>query len=524
MLTRRTRQGSQRVMDRAGAGAVLVCSVAGLAGVALMAVSMTALLSERAAERIPSVSLVQLETAWAGNWAVRSEAEEPPAEGPAPEETKREEEAREETKRAPDESKPEPAPVPLPGPEPGPGELVIVKLASGPSFSGLLLESSSDVVVIDTAGLQIRLRRNDIVSIEPKPTRYDEYARLRAVIADDDLGGIGTLVRWLLEHEMFDEAIAEAQALVGVRVGDSDAVRLLRETEAVVRLRQRETSSQNTPGGANRPSGAGERRRDQLASEIESLRFDEIEFPVLTRDQINRIKVLEVDTRNPPRLRITQDTISRLFIEYAGHPLVPESQRARDAFRRKPAAEVLDVMFRVQARSLYGEVQVLGSPEAMERFREAVHARWLINSCASSRCHGGKGAGRFVLRNRRSGSDETMYTNFLIIDRYRTAQGLPLINWSDPARSVLLHYALPRGDALFAHPDVPGFKPPISSRSHRNFQDAVDWLRKMYMPRPDYGIEYESPTELAERLARERVEGPIPEAPKPEAPKPGEPR
>lgn len=409
---------------------------------------------------------------------------------------------------------PEPVPVPVPVPvvEPGPGELVIVKLNSGQSFAGILLEKSAEAVAVDVNGLRVKLNRADIASIEYKPTRYDEYARLRAAIPEDDVSGTASLVLWLIEQEMFDEALAEAERLVEVRIGDADATRLLRETQATIRLRQRDEKESGDGGGSARDL---ERQREQLASEIERVRFGPNDFPVLSREQINLMKVYEIDISNPPRLRITHDTIDRLFAEYGEHPLVPESRQARDVFRRKPAHEILDVMFRAQARTLYGDVQVIGNPHAMEKFRDDIHARWLINSCASTRCHGGKGAGRFVLRNIRRNTDETFYTNFLIIDRYRTEQGLPLLNWSDPPRSPLMHYALPRDDALFPHPEVDGWTPTIRSRSDRNFQDAMDWMRSMYLPRPDYGIDYESPTDLAERLAREAEErdedGPAPE-------------
>lgn len=419
--------------------------------------------------------------------------------------------------------KPAPAPVridPAPIVEPGPGELVIVELKSGVVLTGVLLEASRDVLVLESEGVSVRLDRSEVLALKHKPTRYDEYARLRASIPPDDVPGTVVLVRWLLEQELLDEALREAELLSEMRPHDPDVAKLLRETSATVALMRKRMASEERDLFGVDGAGPGE-RRERIVEEIEAVRFGPDEFPTLTREQINLIKVYEINLRNPPRVRVLPATVDRLFAEYAGHPLIPESRRAREAFKRRPPIEILDVMFRAQARSLYGDVQVVGNPAAMERFRDDVHGRWLINSCASTRCHGGKGAGRFVLRNRRRGTEETFYTNFVILDGYRTEQGVALLNWSDPAMSPLFHYALPREDALFPHPPVDGWAPAIQSRSHRNWEDALSWMRSMYLPRPDYGIDYESPTDRIERLMREREEAGLPPLPPGHEPDPG---
>src|SRR5690606_13117960 len=125
----------------------------------------------------------------------------------------------------------------------------------------------------------------------------------------------------------------------------------------------------------------------------------------------------EIDTNNPPRLLIDRDTITQLMSEHAGSSLIPSTREGREAMYRKRPAEILDIMFRLQARNLYGKVQVLDHPESFRRFRENVHRGWFMNNCATTRCHGGTEAGRLWLHNRRPNSDETVYTNFLILDR-----------------------------------------------------------------------------------------------------------
>jgi len=178
---------------------------------------------------------------------------------------------------------------------------------------------------------------------------------------------------------------------------------------------------------------------------------------------------------------------------------MPATKVEREAFKHKPSAEILDMMFRVGARELYGQVEVIGNPESMRAFRDRVHSAWLINSAATTRCHGGKQGGRLLLTNRKPGSNESLYTNFLILERFRTREGDPLINYAQPERSVLLEMGLPRDEAIYPHPDVPGWRPVFLTREDRAYQRAVEWIRMMYQPRPAYPLEYTPPGDHSTR-------------------------
>jgi hypothetical protein len=180
---------------------------------------------------------------------------------------------------------------------------------------------------------------------------------------------------------------------------------------------------------------------------------------------------------------------------------MPRTREGQAALYRASPARILDLMFRVRARNLYSEVKVLDQPRSMRQFRDELHRSWIINSCATTRCHGGNEAGRLRLHNRRPGSDQTLYTNFLILERFRLADDTPLINYEDAGRSPLLHMGLPRDSSRFAHPVVPGadgrgdlWKPAFRSPTDRRFLEATEWIMSMYRPRPDYPIEYTPPT------------------------------
>ena len=94
--------------------------------------------------------------------------------------------------------------------------------------------------------------------------------------------------------------------------------------------------------------------------------------------------------------------------------------------------------------------------------------------------------------------DEVLY--FLILDRYRLADGKPLIDYEEPAKSPLLQLALPREHSLNPHPAIPGeesrsdlWRPFFRSTDDRAFVRAVEWIKSMYRPRPEYPISYSPP-------------------------------
>jgi hypothetical protein len=135
-------------------------------------------------------------------------------------------------------------------------------------------------------------------------------------------------------------------------------------------------------------------------------------------------------------------------------------------------------------------------PGSVRKFREDVWSTWL-NSCATSMCHGGSDAGRLALATRRPNHDQTVYTNLYILQKYRTNDGLPLLNWENPEQSVLFQMGLPREDSLFPHPNAPigvagrdGWKRTFRDVDEKMFRRSVEWVRSMYKPRPDYAIPY----------------------------------
>jgi hypothetical protein len=390
---------------------------------------------------------------------------------------------------------PPPPPVPAPGPVSssptgsiaGEEREALIVLDDGQRLEGVLVEDTTTQVTLRIGDIATPIPRERIQRVTVLPPVIERYRDLRAAMTDDDADGLVSLADWLVRRRRLDLALQEMEALL-IRRPDFEPARQMRDLVAQqIMLRDRRTPPSlpagPAPGQPSIQSDAGTAAAPAV--------------PLLSAEQINLIKVFELDLANPPSLSIPRPVMERALERYAGNPLIPASREGREAILRQGPVEQLDLLFRLRAREFYGSVRVQGQPESIRRFKDDVHATFLINACATSACHGGLEAGRLVLANRRPQSDPTVYTNLLILERFRTSDGRPLIDWDQPERSVLLHMGLPREDSLARHPVVPragttsdAWRPTFRSTDDLRFQEIVRWMKSMYQPRPDSGMDY----------------------------------
>jgi len=364
-------------------------------------------------------------------------------------------------------------------------ERVVVLCTDGRRVEGRLVRQDPAEVVVTVAGIETIFNMADVLRVDPLPPVEERYKTLRAAIDDDDVEQLLLLIDWLRDREAFELALRELAQVRAIDPGNPDAARLQLQVEGMLALRvaaMERTGSAGDSGGPREPRPAVRR----------------LDFPVLTPDQINLLKVYEVDLSDPPRMSVDQETIRSLIEAYTGDELIPQSREGRAALERRPPGQILELMFRLKARAFYTHVRVEGEPKSFRLFRDQVHRAWLVNSCAASACHGGQQSGDLWLCNTSQNAEKTIYTNFLILERYRLADGTPLIDYEEPARSPLLQMALPREDSLYPHPLVAtsrteAWRPVIGSVDDRRFVEALEWINAMYRPRPDYPVSYAPP-------------------------------
>ncbi len=364
----------------------------------------------------------------------------------------------------------------------------VVLLQGGREVTGLLVSHSEDEVVLRIEGIETRFAGSLVRTIRILPPLMERYENMRRLIKDSDLDGRTLLAEWLRAREQYELAMGEVEAVLARDPFHRQARELHSWLKIQVDLLSKQRVMDERDASLSGPSGA-----ERFSQRVDARR----RFPLLKPEEINLIKVYEVDLQRPPRIIIKRETIERMIRTHASSHLIPSTSEGRDALFRKRPEEVLELMFKLQARELYREVVIRDHPPAIQKFRGDVHARWLMNACSTEQCHGGAEAGRLQLYNQKINSDQTVYTNMVILDRFKLADGTPLINYAEPARSPLLQMALPRDVSLYPHPDAArtrgsrGWSSVFRSTEDKGFEDAVAWISGMYRPRPEYPIDYE---------------------------------
>jgi len=378
-----------------------------------------------------------------------------------------------------------------------PAPEVVVILRGGQRIRGTLVEVDGLHVTLRIGSVETRIPKESVEQIVPQRPAIERYREMRAMIDDADVDRLLTLVEWLRMEGLLDEAIIEVNHILDLEPRNGEALALKRIVERQLELRaRRERAEQREREGDSEPLDRPERPRPD-------------EFPLLSEEELNLLKVYEVDLDDPPRILIDRKVVEQFLDDYAQEPGVPTTRAGRDAFIRRPEHAILEEMFRRRAREYYGQVRIQGLPDALRAFRDDVNRTWLVNSCATTRCHGGMEAGELLLFNRRPSSEQAALTNFFILNEATMSDGRPLIDWAHPEESPLLQMGLLRENAATPHPVAHGWAPVFRSLEDRRFEQAVEWIRAMHRPRPDYvGIDYEPPTPASLRGEEQAAEEP----------------
>lgn len=368
------------------------------------------------------------------------------------------------------------------GADPAPGDEVLLIWRNGQRMRATWAGRTGADIEVVIGGLRTRIPAREIDRVVPQRPAIERYHDMRTVIDDADVDRLLALAEWCRANRLYDQALADLGHVLTLEPANPEALRLARIVEQERALRRAEAATRED----------GERRERSRPALPRGIRPDL--FPLLTEEQVNLLKVWELDLENPPRIQIDRATVDEFLSRYADDPAIPATADGREAFHRKPPVEILAEMFRLRARELYGRVRVLDMPESLDRFRRDVNATWLVNFCASTRCHGGENAGPLLLYNRDPRAERAALTNFIILDRARLADGRPLIDYEDPERSPLVQMLLPPQRSSAPHPQVKGWRPLFRTPDARRYTDAVEWIRSMRTPRDEAPIEYQPPT------------------------------
>ncbi len=365
--------------------------------------------------------------------------------------------------------------------QPEEGRVATVILHDGQVINGTLVVESSDSITLLINGIRTTIPTNKIRESYIQPPIEERYKAVRATIDDDDAEALTQLARWLMDKSRHDLALIELEGVLKQEPFNDKArsLRVIAEQNILLQQSRKKKDDAEDPDQP-RPATAKEKPN----------------FPLLSPADVNLIRVWEINEKNPPSLLIPRETMEAVIKKYAGHPRIPDSAADRAALLALEPADQLRLLFALQAREFYHQVEVLEDPESIRIFRDQVQKTWLRNACATARCHGGTEAGRLRLVNSTSTDPEVYYTNMYILERYRTNEGFPLLDFQVPSDSLLLQMCLPRRETDTPHPLVRGWRPVFRSEEDRNYRRAVEWIDGLWTPRPDYEIDYDPPSAM----------------------------
>lgn len=383
---------------------------------------------------------------------------------------------------------------------PSPGQRGLIQLRDGSIVRGEILKDSLEEVEFRVDTVVGRLPREKVYRVVLEEDFETRYRRLKGSIAPEEHGRRIALARWLAEQDRLDLAQQELEALL--RDADSETGRdVLREVKARAELKRSIEESRRKGGasgggtevtpdsaapgrdGPGTPAGPGDRtpsNRDLRPSKL------------VSDEDVNIVRVYEIDFKDPPRLKVDPEGIRQLILRYGSSDLIPASAEQRNLLFSKPDAEIARLMFDLRARDLYKFITVSEDPASLARFRTRVHNSWLLTNCATSRCHGGVQAGRFFLHTGESTDVRIRYTNLLTLLEFEV-DGKRLVDFEDPPDSLLIQYATQRNLARYPHPDVKGWKPVFSKSTPQLMSETLEWIRGMHQPRPEYPVDFELP-------------------------------
>lgn len=351
----------------------------------------------------------------------------------------------------------------------------------GSVYEGELIRQTSTVIVLSVGGIEATFDQEDVKSLRLQDTPEETYRKKRAELKDDDLDGRYELAQSMYEQDALDLAKRELVSLDRDFPNTPRVGELLNVVDAKLRLEERR-------GDVPRIRRDVRDRDDDRAREGRAGRRGATrDHPFLTPEQINLIKVYEVDLDAEPRVTISGRTLDAFFDRYGDNDAVPRGRRERSEFRRLPGHEQLDLFFRVQARDLYDQVDVRQDPEPLNQFRRTVNPQYIARYFAPTFGHGQIDG--LVLFNDRPDDEAEAYTNFYLLTQF-SHNGARMIDRTSPESSLLLQWGLERDSAKFPAPDIEGWRPQFRTTNDPDFRRYVQWIETMFQGDPPYGITY----------------------------------
>jgi hypothetical protein len=360
----------------------------------------------------------------------------------------------------------------------------VIRTKDGRTLEGDIVEEKPDQVSIVIRGIRTNIDRERIEGqveyYDNVEARYqDKLSKLpKNAQAKDHLA----LARWLFDVKQYDLAQKEIDEAKRIDPNNAEAVTLEQTVLSQRRLDKAKAGHTgttprppaNTGGTATPPPAAGAGERPHY----------------LTADDINKIRQMEWRENDSvgPRATVPAD-VRKHYVEM-------KALNNADFSSLTGAQQAYAILSDPDTTAdMREKIKITSDPQSMMDYRRVIQPL-VLNNCATAGCHGGKGAGDFVLFANNPEREDVAYTNFYILQTYAANNGEHLmIDRTYPERSLLAQYALHPDSAEIDHPALKGqtYRALAVNKAAPSYQTLVNWMKSLRAGEPKYGIKYDLP-------------------------------
>jgi hypothetical protein len=381
----------------------------------------------------------------------------------------------------------------------------IVKIRNGQTYQGDVEENADSYTVTSKSGIKTQIPRADIASVTYTEPFDQELAARRAKLSKTDVKGRIALANEAFSHHRYLAARDLAQEALNIDPNSTDANAMLTNAMAQLRLERVRTAPATTHAAVT-----------AAAPTTAPLTAPSHAAKVLSPAQINTIRQFELQsTETDVPIHFENDVRRKYALGIWHHPI-------EQFMRMTPMQQAVQILHD-GTPAMQNDVKIMRDPAAMMIYRRTIQP-YVIQNCATSRCHGGSNGDGLILLTPAE-SEPATYTNFFILQSYTKSVpsgggifghgDLHLIDRTQPSKSLLLQYSIPQDVSDYDHPVVQGYRPPLRGLDDPRYQQIWSWIHDALNPSlslPNYGISYTPPTASA---ATKPATTQAPEAPAP---------
>lgn len=356
----------------------------------------------------------------------------------------------------------------------------VVKTTDGQTYEGEIDDKDPSVVEVTVRGIQNRIQRSRVASVEYADDFAKQFNDRLAKLAPTDVQGRLALAQEAFEQKQYVLAREAAVSAQTVDPNSADAASMLE----IIRSQMRLEAAKNRPPEPVKP--AGEAATQPGATQPTT------GPKVLSAEQVNAMRQAELRPEDTSvRINIDAD-LKKRFATLTG--MKPQEINAM----KQP--ELAALILKQGTPEMRKDVKILSDPPSMMNFRTKVQP-FVLQSCGTTGCHGTRSPQKFALVDP-ADTEAAAYTNFYILQKYikQLPQSgndvfgrgeLRMIDRQSPADSMLLQYALPVATATYDHPEVRDYRAALRGLSDPRYKIISDWISKSLSPiDPDYGFEF----------------------------------